>query len=409
MATREARSRSCCRSLTQFPERAHVVGAYGLGKSQRLIALLREAGYERPIYLHGALAACCELYESFGVELGALKPATGAKRESLQGEIVLAPPSAIADRWSRRLPDPAHRVCLGLDARARAGAAARRRAAAGDLRPCRLARADADNRRDRRARRCGSRMGARTRCCIISSHRARGPRAGARSVARTRSRVKHFAELLDRLAYTPSRNDKLRLLADYFARDARPRPRLGARGADRRAVLPAAAAPHLREMIEAAGRSGAVRPVARLCRRHRRDHRADLAASRGAREQAPRLDEVVRDARSAPCRARCRRLLAALLDGARCHRALGTAQARRPGARASASRRGSPRRARRMVRGRRSPRSRRSGTGFAPPYAELFAWLSGAGRAPDVGRTRDVPAADAVASDRGRELAVDRA
>jgi len=29
--------------------------------------------------------------------------------------------------------------------------------------------------------------------------------------------VKAFAELLDRLAYTPSRNDKLRLLADYFA------------------------------------------------------------------------------------------------------------------------------------------------------------------------------------------------
>jgi len=29
--------------------------------------------------------------------------------------------------------------------------------------------------------------------------------------------VKAFAELLDRLAYTPSRNDKLRLLAGYFA------------------------------------------------------------------------------------------------------------------------------------------------------------------------------------------------
>ncbi|HEX2446790.1 MAG TPA: cisplatin damage response ATP-dependent DNA ligase [Methyloceanibacter sp.] len=29
--------------------------------------------------------------------------------------------------------------------------------------------------------------------------------------------MKQFAELLDRLAYTPSRNDKLRLLADYFA------------------------------------------------------------------------------------------------------------------------------------------------------------------------------------------------
>jgi putative mRNA 3-end processing factor len=94
------------RSREWFPERAHVVGVYGLGKCQRVIALLREAGYERPIYLHGALAECCALYESFGVRLGALKPATGAPRGELKGEIVLAPPSAIADRWSRRLPDP---------------------------------------------------------------------------------------------------------------------------------------------------------------------------------------------------------------------------------------------------------------------------------------------------------------
>jgi hypothetical protein len=65
------------KSRSQFPERAHVVGVYGLGKRQRLIALLREAGYDRPLYLHGALAGCCALYETFGVELGALKAATG--------------------------------------------------------------------------------------------------------------------------------------------------------------------------------------------------------------------------------------------------------------------------------------------------------------------------------------------
>ena len=29
--------------------------------------------------------------------------------------------------------------------------------------------------------------------------------------------MKDFAALLDRLSYTPSRNDKLKLLADYFA------------------------------------------------------------------------------------------------------------------------------------------------------------------------------------------------
>jgi putative mRNA 3-end processing factor len=108
-------------SRAQFPDRAHVVGVYGLGKCQRLIALLREAGYDRPIYLHGALAECCALYESFGVRLGALKPATGAPRDALKGEIVLAPPSAIADRWSRRMPDPVTAFASGwMRVRARA-------------------------------------------------------------------------------------------------------------------------------------------------------------------------------------------------------------------------------------------------------------------------------------------------
>lgn len=109
------------KSVRQFPERAHVVGVYGLGKCQRLIALLRQAGYERPIYLRGALTACCALYETFGVRLGALKSATDAKREEMKGEIVLAPPSAIADRWSRRLPDPLTAFASGwMRVRARA-------------------------------------------------------------------------------------------------------------------------------------------------------------------------------------------------------------------------------------------------------------------------------------------------
>jgi putative mRNA 3-end processing factor len=108
-------------SREQFPERAHVVGVYGLGKCQRVIALLRKAGYARPIWLHGALAECCALYESFGVALGALKPATSAKREELKGEVVLGPPSALADRWSRRLPDPLTAFASGwMRVRARA-------------------------------------------------------------------------------------------------------------------------------------------------------------------------------------------------------------------------------------------------------------------------------------------------
>jgi putative mRNA 3-end processing factor len=42
-------------SLAQFPDRALLVGAYALGKAQRVICLLREAGCDTPIYVHGAL------------------------------------------------------------------------------------------------------------------------------------------------------------------------------------------------------------------------------------------------------------------------------------------------------------------------------------------------------------------
>ncbi len=92
-------------SLARFPERTHLVGAYGLGKAQRLIALLRRAGYDKPIWLHGALVPLCALYEQFGVPLGELRHAADAGSD-LAGQIVLCPPSALADRWSRRLADP---------------------------------------------------------------------------------------------------------------------------------------------------------------------------------------------------------------------------------------------------------------------------------------------------------------
>jgi putative mRNA 3-end processing factor len=100
-------------SMRLFPERCHLVGVYALGKCQRVIGLLREAGYDEPIHIHGALAALCELYESFGVALGKLLPVIGVAKAELAGKIVLAPPGAIADRWSRRLPDPVSAMASG--------------------------------------------------------------------------------------------------------------------------------------------------------------------------------------------------------------------------------------------------------------------------------------------------------
>jgi putative mRNA 3-end processing factor len=93
------------RSLAIFPERCHLIGVYSLGKCQRVITELRLKGYDKPIYLHGALIRLCELYQELGIELGDIRPVMGVAKDALKGEIVLAPPSAIADRWSRRLPD----------------------------------------------------------------------------------------------------------------------------------------------------------------------------------------------------------------------------------------------------------------------------------------------------------------
>ncbi|TCZ56277.1 ligase-associated DNA damage response exonuclease [Roseicella aquatilis] len=101
------------KSLALFPERTHVVGCYALGKAQRLIRLLREAGWEAPIHLHGALASLCRLYEELGVPLGPLAPATVANKAALRGAIVLAPPSAVQDRWARRLAEPVVAVASG--------------------------------------------------------------------------------------------------------------------------------------------------------------------------------------------------------------------------------------------------------------------------------------------------------
>ena len=95
------------------PQRCVLVGAYALGKAQRVIAELRIAGYAEPIFIHGALEKMCGLYVEHGIELGPLIPATTATRAQLMGQIVLAPPSALNDRWARRLPDPITAMASG--------------------------------------------------------------------------------------------------------------------------------------------------------------------------------------------------------------------------------------------------------------------------------------------------------
>jgi putative mRNA 3-end processing factor len=106
-------------SLRLFPERTHLLGAYTLGKAQRLIALLRQAGYERPIFMHGALERLTDYYASQGVALGELRKVSGSA--DLAGEIVLCPPTALNDLWSRKFAEPVTAFASGwMRVRARA-------------------------------------------------------------------------------------------------------------------------------------------------------------------------------------------------------------------------------------------------------------------------------------------------
>jgi putative mRNA 3-end processing factor len=108
-------------SCRLFPERAHLVGAYSLGKAQRIMALLREAGWQRPIYIHGTIEKLTRLYEREGIDLGEIIRVTGPERPTLGGEIIICPPSALQELWSRRFPDPVPAFASGwMRVRARA-------------------------------------------------------------------------------------------------------------------------------------------------------------------------------------------------------------------------------------------------------------------------------------------------
>jgi putative mRNA 3-end processing factor len=99
--------------LHSDPSRCVLVGAYALGKAQRIITELRARGHHDPIYFHGAIERLNQLYESFGVELGELRHTATATKQEMAGHVVIAPPGALNDRWSRRLPDPVTAMASG--------------------------------------------------------------------------------------------------------------------------------------------------------------------------------------------------------------------------------------------------------------------------------------------------------
>ena len=101
------------KARADHPDRCVLVGAYALGKAQRVIAELRLAGWRDPIYLHGAMEKMCRLYGEHGIDLGQLRLVADTPKDQLRGQIVVCPPSALNDRWSRRLPDPITAMASG--------------------------------------------------------------------------------------------------------------------------------------------------------------------------------------------------------------------------------------------------------------------------------------------------------
>jgi len=55
----------------------------------------------------------CRVYETLGVDLGDLQLVAGVPKTALRDAFVVCPPSALNDRWSRRLPDPLTAMASG--------------------------------------------------------------------------------------------------------------------------------------------------------------------------------------------------------------------------------------------------------------------------------------------------------
>ena len=111
-------------SCRAFPDRAHLVGAYSLGKAQRMMALIHAAGWDRPVHLHGAMEKITGFYRAEGISLGESRRILPKQREKLGGEIGLCPPSATRGPWARAFADPVVAFASGwmrIRARARQG------------------------------------------------------------------------------------------------------------------------------------------------------------------------------------------------------------------------------------------------------------------------------------------------
>lgn len=92
--------------------RFSLIGAYALGKAQRLLAGLDTS--IAPILTHGAVEATCAVMRAQGIDLPATIPVTpDTDLKAHAGALVLAPPSALAAPWARRFGPAATGIASG--------------------------------------------------------------------------------------------------------------------------------------------------------------------------------------------------------------------------------------------------------------------------------------------------------
>ena len=100
-------------SVNKNRQKPHLIGVYALGKCQRILSLLRDAGYDDTIYLHGALVKITDYYISQGIDIGKVKNTSDLNLLELKNQIILCPPSALHDKWSRKFKNPIKGIVSG--------------------------------------------------------------------------------------------------------------------------------------------------------------------------------------------------------------------------------------------------------------------------------------------------------
>lgn len=97
---------------------AAILYCYALGKAQRVLAELAP-WIDRPVYLHGAIAAGVDVYREAGIAMADTRlvidadGAPAAAGSGFAGELILAPPSAAGSAWLRRFRRAQHGFASG--------------------------------------------------------------------------------------------------------------------------------------------------------------------------------------------------------------------------------------------------------------------------------------------------------